>query len=177
METKAIINKDRNYLGRFQKGHPDFAKNKGRKRTKWAKRKMREAKLKNPVRYWLGKKRPPFSRGWKKKQSEGIKKHYDRVGRKGENRKRTDERYDSLYQWWHDEIKKRDKNTCRISNKDCSGYCIVHHILPWRDFPELRYNINNGITLCQAHHPRKRAEEKRLIPVLQDLVSVTNERF
>ena len=28
----------------------------------------------------------------------------------------------------------------------------------------------NGITLCQAHHPRKRAEEKRLVPVLQRLV-------
>ena len=28
----------------------------------------------------------------------------------------------------------------------------AHHILPWR-IVELRYNINNGITLCQFHHP------------------------
>ncbi len=78
---------------------------------------------------------------------------------KGENRKKRQERHDSAYQYWHKQCKKRDEHRCRINNKDCFGYCVVHHILPWRDYPELRYNINNGITLCQAHHPRKRAEE------------------
>jgi len=95
--------------------------------------------------------------------------------RNGGNYKANNERNDSAYQNWVKQVKKRDKGQCRINNKDCSGYCIVHHILPWRDFPELRYNINNGITLCQAHHPRKRAEEKRLIPTFQGLVSVSNE--
>jgi hypothetical protein len=36
----------------------------------------------------------------------------------------------------------------------------------------LRYNINNGITLCQFHHPRKRVEEQRLIPFFQNMVEV-----
>ena len=80
------------------------------------------------------------------------------------------ERNDPAYRNWVREVKKRDKGRCRISNKDCFGYCIVHHILPWRDFPELRYNINNGITLCQAHHPQRRAEEKQLIPFFRELV-------
>jgi len=93
---------------------------------------------------------------------------------KGGNYKRKDERNDSLYQNWVLQVKKRDNWKCRINNKDCSGHCIVHHILPWRDFPELRYNIENGITLCQAHHPRKRAEEKRLIPFFTGLVSVSS---
>ena len=93
---------------------------------------------------------------------------------KGDKCKKRDERNDSLYHWWSSKIKKRDNNKCRINNQDCSGYCEVHHILPWRDYPELRYEINNGITLCQAHHPRKRAEEKRLIPFFQGLVSVSN---
>ncbi len=52
---------------------------------------------------------------------------------------------------------------------------IVHHILGFTAYPELRYEINNGITLCQAHHPLKRAEEKRLAPVFQELVSVSNQ--
>lgn len=90
-------------------------------------------------------------------------------------RKRKDERNDSAYNCWVLSIKKRDNWKCKINNQDCSGYCMVHHILSWRDFPELRYNINNGITLCQAHHPRKRVEEKRLVPFFQELVPVLNE--
>ena len=82
-------------------------------------------------------------------------------------------RNDSLYYRWRKEVKDRDHWKCRISNGDCSGDLIVHHILGWKDFPELRYQINNGITLCHAHHPRKRAEEKRLVPTFMELVSVS----
>ena len=57
--------------------------------------------------------------------------------------------------------------TCRV----CGAK--KYRILSWRDYPELRFNINNGITLCHAHHPRKRAEEKRLIPIFKELVSVS----
>jgi len=78
-----------------------------------------------------------------------------------------------MYKNWVLRVKKRDNWKCRINNEDCSGYCIVHHILSWQGFPELRYNVNNGITLCQAHHPRKRAVEKRLIPFFQGLVPVS----
>ncbi len=85
------------------------------------------------------------------------------------------ERNDMAYKEWRLQVYKRDNFKCRIENQDCSGRIIAHHILPWSDFPELRYNINNGITLCQAHHPRKRAEEKRLIPFFIGLVPVSNE--
>jgi len=92
---------------------------------------------------------------------------------KGGTRKINNERNDSAYQNWVKKVKKRDNWKCRMENKDCNGYCIVHHILSWRDYPELRYKINNGITLCQAHHPLKRAEEKRLVPFFQGLVPVS----
>jgi len=91
--------------------------------------------------------------------------------------KKNNERNDSAYQQWVRKIKNRDNWKCKINNKDCSGYCEVHHILSWSKYPELRYNINNGITLCQAHHPKKRAEEKRLAPVFQELVSVSNREI
>ena len=74
---------------------------------------------------------------------------------------------------WREAIFTRDSHKCRIENEDCCVYVEAHHILNWRDHPELRFNINNGITLCRAHHPRKRAEEKRLIPTFQELVSVS----
>lgn len=75
------------------------------------------------------------------------------------------ERGGPLHKVWSKTVKNRDNWKCKIANTDCVGKVIAHHILPWRDYPELRYQINNGITLCHAHHPRRRAEEKRLEPI------------
>lgn len=77
------------------------------------------------------------------------------------------------YREWRMNIFKRDNFKCKIFNSDCKGQLQAHHILNWKDYPELRYEINNGITLCVAHHPRGRAKEKRLIPTFQELVSVS----
>jgi hypothetical protein len=88
------------------------------------------------------------------------------------NYKRYDKRNDSAYQEWVKAVKKRDNNECKFKNENCFGDKIAHHILPWRDYPEERYNINNGITLCQYHHPLKRVDEQRLIPIFQELVEV-----
>lgn len=78
--------------------------------------------------------------------------------------------HDPLQKEWRMEVKKRDNFSCRIADNNCDGRLEVHHILRWSEFPELRYKINNGITLCHAHHPRKVAEEKRLIPTFNELV-------
>lgn len=84
------------------------------------------------------------------------------------------ERNDTAYAEWRKNVWIRDGFKCKISNGDCSGRIEAHHILNWSEFVELRYEINNGITLCHAHHPRKRAEEKRLQSEFQALVSVLN---
>jgi len=82
------------------------------------------------------------------------------------------ERNDVAYQEWRRNVWARDEFKCRIENLDCSGRIVAHHILAWRDYPELRYQVNNGITLCLAHHPRKWTEEKRLVPSFQELIGV-----
>ena len=89
---------------------------------------------------------------------------------------RTDRQkmYDTKYKYWMAEVKKRDNWKCKINNQDCRGTIVAHHILPWRDFPELRYNINNGITLCHAHHPIKRVKEKELQDYFKTLVQVSS---
>jgi len=87
--------------------------------------------------------------------------------------KKKEQRNDSAYQGWRQQVWLRDNFACKIANPDCDGHIEAHHILGWSDHPELRYEINNGITLCHAHHPRKRAEEKRLSPYFQGLVSVS----
>lgn len=120
--------------------------------------KIRQASLKSPARYyWLGK-TGEQSANWK----GGITPRFHHPNNKE-------------YTEWRSEVFKRENWKCRINNKDCRGQIQAHHILSWRDFPELRYDVNNGITLCQAHHPRRWAEEKRLIPVFQGLVSVSKE--
>jgi hypothetical protein len=80
------------------------------------------------------------------------------------------ERNDMAYKEWRMNVWKRDNFKCKMENDDCDGSIIAHHILPWRDYVELRYDINNGITLCHFHHPKKRVEEVNLSPYFQELV-------
>lgn len=85
-------------------------------------------------------------------------------------------RNNPVYKQWRMNVWLRDNFKCKIADANCVGRIEAHHILGWKLYPELRYELNNGITLCHAHHPRKRAEEKRLEPVFQALVSVSKEQ-
>lgn len=75
------------------------------------------------------------------------------------------------YKEWRTKVFTRDSFTCRIADIKCNGQLQAHHILRWADYPELRYDINNGITLCQFHHPRKKIDEAKLSPYFQSLVA------
>jgi len=83
----------------------------------------------------------------------------------------------SKYKHWMKAVKIRDDWKCKIANKSCSGRIEAHHIFPWREYLELRYEINNGITLCRVHHPRGRTKEKRLSLYFQEIVSVSSKIF
>ena len=108
----------------------------------------------------LGIKRPEFSGEnhprWVKDRSQLKDDYKDRGG--------------SLHREWSKTVKGRDGWKCRISNHECEGKVVAHHILSWRDYPELRYEVNNGITLCHLHHPRKRNDEVRLEGLFQELI-------
>lgn len=78
---------------------------------------------------------------------------------------------DSKYREWMFSVKRRDLWKCKINNENCNGKLESHHILNWIDYPELRYDLNNGITLCHAHHPRGREQEAKWAPALKKLLS------
>ena len=53
---------------------------------------------------------------------------------------------------WKKKVKERDNYTCQICGKKIQGKnCHAHHILP-RQIKGMRWDIDNGITLCYQHH-------------------------
>jgi len=51
---------------------------------------------------------------------------------------------------WRLKVFGRDNYVCTNCNK--GGYLEAHHIKPWKGYPELRFDINNGITFCVDCH-------------------------
>lgn len=163
----------------FQKGHTI---NTGKKKSEQWKKDISEKMKGNRNGFKKGMiawaKDKKFTEEHRKNISKGHKgvllgeKHHnwlhDRSKLKVQNR-----RNDSAYCAWRREVWLRDNFKCKIGNPDCKGRIEAHHILKWSDYPELRYKINNGITLCHFHHPKKVEEEKRLAPQFFELVSVS----
>jgi hypothetical protein len=190
-------------------------------------RKMRDAKLRNPTRYWLGKKPPPISAaGLLKRQQSMLGRRHTAESRakmsraakgktawnKGktglwiptpENRlhmslshlgKRhpiseetrrkislalkgrpllankgrfvgsksvhwkggvTPEyrriRKSPQFKSWRESVFGRDKWTCQ-KHGDVGGKIHPHHILNFAQHPALRFDPNNGVTLCESAH-------------------------
>lgn len=79
--------------------------------------------------------------------------------------------HDPCVKQWRKKIFERDLYKCKLKNKECCGNIQAHHILRWSDFPDLRYEVSNGITLCRYHHPRTRKKEKEMEGLFKSLVS------
>lgn len=82
---------------------------------------------------------------------------------------------DSRYREWSMEVKNRDLWKCSMLDKECQGRLEAHHIFDWVNYPELRYKLKNGITLCRAHHPRGRANEAKLRDFFVELVESNSD--
>lgn len=53
---------------------------------------------------------------------------------------------------WKQKVKERDEYFCQPCGKKVEGKnCHAHHILP-KQIKGLRWDVNNGITLCYRHH-------------------------
>lgn len=76
------------------------------------------------------------------------------------------------YEAWRKAVWERDNFKCQLSNPACKGKLNAHHIKPWARYPDLRFAVSNGITLCHKHHPRGRMEDI-MAPKLQALVDAT----
>ena len=151
--------------------------NKGKKHSEETKEKIRQHNLKNPRRYWTGKKRPyksrpsmkgkePWNKGLTKNNDKRVKKYANKLkGKKGLFGKDNPSwkggvtpinhllRKSDEYKEWRNAVYQRDNWTCRICGIKCSNKQIVaHHILLFSEYPHLRFAIDNGMTLCRKCH-------------------------
>ena len=87
-------------------------------------------------------------------------------------KKQDNRRDDSDYKIWRQSVYRRDNWKCKINDGVCKGRIEAHHIFAWKTNPELRYEVNNGITLCHFHHPRSVEKQNSLksyfIKLLED---------
>ena len=121
----------------LSKGH---GWNKGKPNTPEWNEKVRQAnigkkyglstRLKHRER-WLGSKNPNYIDGTSKES--GI--HY----------------FDLQWKLWREAVYKRDNWTCQNCLKHTHDL-EPHHIKGWAQYPELRYEISNGLTLCKECH-------------------------
>jgi len=76
------------------------------------------------------------------------------------------------YKEWRKAVLKRDKNRCQMPG--CTyrrkRHLQVHHIQRWADSPWLRFEVQNGITLCKACHYSIRNNERFYISTFMGIV-------
>lgn len=58
---------------------------------------------------------------------------------------------DGRYAKWRTSVFTRDHFTCQECGK-IGGELNAHHIKAWKSYPELRYELSNGKTLCYECH-------------------------
>ena len=55
------------------------------------------------------------------------------------------------YKAWRAAVFAKDNYTCQMC-ESYGGYLHADHIKKWAEYPALRYDVNNGRTLCRACH-------------------------
>lgn len=94
-----------------------------------------------------------FNKGYGRGES-----NHNWTGGKG---KALNERNQVGNHYWMNSVKRRDEFTCKMcgvnGRKECpccgtKPTLHAHHIKSWKDHPELRFDVSNGITLCEKCH-------------------------
>ena len=73
------------------------------------------------------------------------------------------ERKGYKYNEWALKVKERDNFTCQHCGIKEIDRLQSHHIVPWENSQELRFEINNGLTLCRVCHTK---EDRRIKPII-----------
>ncbi len=118
--------------------------NVGNKHTEEWKQKMRQRMLgsRNP---FYGKRHPPEIM----ERISGVNHVFWKGGVTSINRKLRKSRE---FKEWRTKVFEFDNYTCWICETRGSIKLHPHHLKRFSDYPELRFNISNGLTLCEFCH-------------------------
>lgn len=83
------------------------------------------------------------------KKSIAMKKYFDRIGRA--EIERYHHIHDRIYLEWRNGVFERDNFTCQVCGQ-VGGDLQAHHLRSWSKYPDLRYVLENGLTLCVECH-------------------------
>lgn len=59
------------------------------------------------------------------------------------------------YEQWRTTVLKRDNYTCQNPECKSKNNLIAHHLLSFAKYPELRFDVDNGLTLCRTCHYKR----------------------
>jgi 5-methylcytosine-specific restriction endonuclease McrA len=91
-----------------------------------------------------------YKKGWKIPHPSSDK-HYKWKGGISKGYREQKSMHIPEYKSWRSKVFERDNWTCQTCGKR-GCYLEAHHIKEWAKFPELRFDINNGVTLCYECH-------------------------
>lgn len=74
------------------------------------------------------------------------------------------------YREWRNAVYKRDWYTCKLCG-DKPKRIVAHHIKVWKHFPALRFEVDNGITLCRPCHAMLHGK----YPTCKDFTKILND--
>lgn len=165
------------HLGRengpaWNKGKPHSEVHRVNLKKAWEIRKKRGDVIWNKGKKHTEEHKKNLSLAWKERKFSGP--DHPRWIKDREKLAKHERHTSSAYKDWRIKVYRRDLFRCKISNSDCKGRIEAHHILSWKDHYNLRYEVNNGITLCHAHHPKTRIQESKLSPYFKELINNLN---
>lgn len=108
-----------------------------------------------------GKKTGPLPKQQRKKISKALRGSKSHLWRGGIYSENLLQRARVEYKMWREGVFKRDGWRCQeCGKKGCR--LNAHHIKPFSLYPELRFAIDNGITLCVSCHKKTDTYLKKL---------------
>jgi len=173
-----ISEETRKKLSESHKGKIPWIK--GKKHSKESKRKMSESQKRKPNRYWLGKKHSEETKRKLSIAHKGKLVGDDNPSKREDVRKKISAKAKGIprpqtrgeksphwkggitpinekirksieYKFWRKTVFERDNYTCVL----CKKYGVklnADHIKRFSDYPEFRFDIDNGRTLCEPCH-------------------------
>lgn len=73
-----------------------------------------------------------------------------------------------LYKEWREKVFKRDNWTCQMCNKRDGKFLHPHHIKSFSKYPEVRFEVSNGITVHKTCHMLLHQLLKNTAHILED---------